>query len=401
MRFPTASLIACLFPAFAGSQLVAPIRSESAGVSIVTYSRDPAPRRFALEPASLEIGTAAGAEFHRVVSAIRMPNGGIVVADAGRREILRFGRDGALQRRLARHGAGPGEFTNLRSMHRHGRDSIVAHDGSLMRFAVFTDSGFVRQVLLQKSEHLFQAETSLLGLLANGRALVTSGASIALGDPGPARFERQEFPLVAYRADGKPDRLLGRYPGFELEIKVIRQGPLTGGFSKSLRLFGPTSAFGLAGENVIVVDNALFQFDVVDTSGRLVRRVRRQHLPDAVRPIHMAAYADERVSSITDPARKASRRAEHMDESHAQVFPALEPRIVVDAAQRVWLGSFRRPGDTEQDWWLFRIDGALVGMISVPAALTVTDAGPDYVLGIWRDEDGVQTIRQYRLAPSR
>ena len=392
------TLVASLLPAVAAGQQVTPIRSDSAGVSIVTHSRDAAPRRFTLQPTSLEIGTAPGTELHRVESAIRMPNGAIIIADAGRREILRFGPDGALQKRLARNGAGPGEFTNLRSMHRYGRDSIVAHDGSQMRFAIFSDSGFVRQVLLQKSEHLFQIETSLLGLLASGRALVTSGASIALGDPGPARVERAAFPLVTYHADGRPGRLLGRYPGFELEVSVIRQGPLAGGFSNSLRLFGPTSTFALSGENVIVVDNASFQFDVVDTSGRLIRRVRRQHLSDAVRPAHMAAYADERVSAISDPARKASRRAEYQEASHAPVFPALEPRIVVDAAQRIWLGSFRRPGDKEQEWWLFSIDGTLVGRITVPSALTVTDAGPDYVLGIWRDQDGVQTIRHYRLS---
>jgi hypothetical protein len=393
--------LAALFPpAGAAGQRVAPVRRDSAGIDIVTYARDAAPRRFSLRPAGVEIGTGSGSELHRVVSAIRMPNGRTIVADAGRREILRFGPTGALERALARVGAGPGEFTDLRSMHRHGRDSIVAHDGGQMRFAVFSDSGFARQVLLQKSEHLFQIETSLLGLLPDGRAIVTSGASIALGDPGPARVERAEFPLVSYAADGRPGRLLGRYPGFELEVSVIRQGPRTGGFSRGLRLFGATSAFGLAGENIIVVDNASFQFDVVDTSGRLIRRVRRQHVPEAVRPSHMAAYANDRVSAISDPARKASRQSEYESASHALVFPALDARLVIDAVQRIWLGSFLRPGDKEQEWWLFGIDGTLVGRVTVPSALTVTDAGTDYVLGIWRDADGVQTIRQYRLVPS-
>jgi hypothetical protein len=114
----------------------------------------------------------------------------------------------------------------------------------------------------------------------------------------------------------------------------------------------------------------------------------------------MVAYANDRVSAISDPARKASRQSEYESASHALVFPALDGRLVIDAAQRIWLGSFLRPGDKEQEWWLFGIDGTLVGRVTVPSALTVTDAGTDYVLGIWRDADGVQTIRQYRLVPS-
>ncbi|MGH9204638.1 MAG: hypothetical protein ACRD2A_25700, partial [Vicinamibacterales bacterium] len=84
-------------------------------------------------------------------------------------------------------------------------------------------------------------------------------------------------------------------------------------------------------------------------------------------------------------------------ESHAPVFPALDERVVDDAERRIWLGSYKRPGDKQQDWWIFTVEGAMVGRVTVPAALTVMDAGTDYVLGVWRDEDGVQTVRLYRL----
>lgn len=386
-------------PAAIAAQRPTPLIRDSAGVAIVSYARDVAPQRFALQPSGVEIGTAPGSELVRVIAAIRMPNGRVIVGDAGRKQLLRFGTGGALEKVLARDGGGPGEVVQLRSMSRHGPDSIVTYDGRQVRFAVFSDSGFVRQVVLQISEYMYTAEMSLLGVLRDGRVLVTSGGSIALSDRGPARTERAVFPVVSYTRDGRPIRLVGRYPGFEIEVSVIREGPLTGGFQRGPRLFGATSSFGLSQDQVVVLDNATFQFDVVDTTGRLIRRVRRQHVPEAVRPAHMAAYAEDRVSALNDPARRASLRGTFERAAHAPVFPALEARIVVDAQQRIWLGAYRRPGDREQTWWVFGIDGTLYGQVTVPTALTVMDAGSDYVLGVWRDADGVQTIRQYRLVP--
>ena len=73
---------------------------------------------------------------------------------------------------------------------------------------------------------------------------------------------------------------------------------------------------------------------------------------------------------------------------------------MVDADERIWLGSFKRPGDREQTWWIFGVDGAMLGRVTVPASLTIMDAGSDYLLGVWRDADGMQTVRLYQLAPT-
>ena len=371
---------------------------DSAGVQVVSYARNTVPRSLAIRSTRVEAGTEAGAELTRVVSALKMPNGKIIVADAGRRELLRFGPDGAFERVLGRQGAGPGEFNDLRWIGRHGPDSIMTHDGRHFRYSVFTDSGFVRQALLQKSAHLYQIETTLIGVLSDGGPIVTSGGSIVLGDPGPARTERQTFPIVSYAADGRPGRLIRTYPGFEIEVYALREGPRAGAFARRLRLFGTTSAFGVANDQLIVVDNSAFQFDVVDTAGRLVRRVRREYVRERVTAPHLTAYVDERLSAIA-PARRAAARKSYEPETFAPLFPALDSRVVIDAAGRIWLGSYRTPGAREQTWWIFTVNGAMVGRVTVPAALTVTDAGNDYLLGVWRDPDGVQTVRLYDLVP--
>ena len=180
----------------------------------------------------------------------------------------------------------------------------------------------------------------------------------------------------------------------------LKTGPLAGGFGKQFRVFGPTTTFALAGDNILVLDNAAFGFDVLTTDGRPIRRVRRALQPERVTPAHMAAYADDRSGAIADPARRATMRSTYVEASHAPTFPALDERVVVGADDRIWLGAYKRPGDKEQNWWVFGVDGALIGQVTVPSVFTLTDAGTDYLLGIWHDPDGVQTIRRYRLSGS-
>jgi len=373
---------------------------DSAGVQVVSHRREAAVRQFEARPTEIELGATAGTELVRVVGAIRVPNGKFLVADAGRRHLLRFGARGDFERVLGRDGAGPGEFAQIRWMGRHGSDSIATYDGRQFRYSVFTDSGFVRQAIVQKSEHMYLAETSVFGLLSRGAPVATAGGAIQLGDLGPARIERAEFPVVRYEVDGKPGRLLARYPGDEIQVSVLESGPMSGGFARRLRLFGTTSTVGLVSNHVVVVDNARFQFDVVDTLGRLVRRVRVEHDRSPVEARHMDAYAVERASAVVNTSQRDSLRRSYAREPHAAEFPAVDSRVMLDAERRIWLGSYRRPGDREQTWWIFTLSGALVGRVMVPASLTLMDAGTDYLLGVWRDSDGVQTVRQFNLVPA-
>ena len=280
MRMPWCTTVVLLSlgapPHLAGQQRAArPTVRDSVGVTIVSWDSAAAPQRFELRPTALKIVAAAGSELVRIVSAIRMPDGRIITADAGRRELLRFASNGALERILGRDGRGPGEFLILRWMGRHGRDSIATYDGRQFRYSVFSDGGFVRQAVLQKSEHLYQAEMNVIGLRPDGGPVVTRGGAIALRAEGPARVERQPFPIVSYSADGRSGKVLAHVPGTEIEVTTISAGPLAGGFQRGLRLLGADAAFGLSNGYVIAVDNAHFQFDVIDTSGRLIRRVRR------------------------------------------------------------------------------------------------------------------------------
>ncbi|HEX7120895.1 MAG TPA: hypothetical protein VF178_00905 [Gemmatimonadaceae bacterium] len=55
------------------------------------------------------------------------------------------------------------------------------------------------------------------------------------------------------------------------------------------------------------------------------------------------------------------------------------------------------PTDTEHEWWIYDPRGVLIATMRTPARLRITEIGRDYVLGVWRDESDVQTVRRYAL----
>ena len=46
---------------------------------------------------------------------------------------------------------------------------------------------------------------------------------------------------------------------------------------------------------------------------------------------------------------------------------------------------------------MFDPRGVMLGSVYLPEGLRVTQIGDDFVLGIWQDEPGVESVRQYAL----
>jgi hypothetical protein len=54
-------------------------------------------------------------------------------------------------------------------------------------------------------------------------------------------------------------------------------------------------------------------------------------------------------------------------------------------------------GDATLDWTVIGADGSWLQEIRMPVGFRPTDAGKDWVLGIWRDERGLAHVRLYPL----
>jgi len=108
------------------------------------------------EPGVFEVGAApvlqlgvsdgdAALMFHRARSAHRYPDGRLVVADGGSRQLRWFTPDGTLIGTAGRQGRGPREFAGGIQLMAWPNDTLAAYDDALRRLSVFTSAGeFVR-----------------------------------------------------------------------------------------------------------------------------------------------------------------------------------------------------------------------------------------------------------------
>jgi hypothetical protein len=85
-------------------------------------------------------------------------------------------------------------------------------------------------------------------------------------------------------------------------------------------------------------------------------------------------------------------RAEHK--------PAISD-LVVDDLGHVWVGEYRAfwmKSEAPRSWTVFDPDGRMLGRVPLPSTFVPLHIGPDFVLGVWRDDVDVEHVRVYPLA---
>jgi len=92
---------------------------------------------------------------------------------------------------------------------------------------------------------------------------------------------------------------------------------------------------------------------------------------------------------------------------HTASLPAFE-QFVTDHIGRLWVRESRVADYLPQGsatvtptlWSVFSREGKWLGDVAMPARFLPTDIGSDYVLGVARDGDGVETVAMYGLSIS-
>lgn len=98
-------------------------------------------------------GLPTGVELSRISDARLLPNGGLVVANAGSFELLLFNPSGSLIKRVGRRGQGPGDFAGLLHLFAGSADSLVVADAGNLRWSVWNEG-------LSQSRTALMAEAS-------------------------------------------------------------------------------------------------------------------------------------------------------------------------------------------------------------------------------------------------
>lgn len=349
--------------------------------------------RLSADPTVL-IGSTDGPSsetFHLVRGAVTAPNGMIVVADGGSRELRVFTSAGRFVRSFGRRGDGPREFREIGWIEMCGGRAIVAFDLIRHRITKWDTEGS----LLDE----FAVEGPAEGGLPPYRvACGPSGTFVVLGWPEAVRTA---LPVGPYRptvavavADerGRRQRLIGEFPGAERIRTENTDRPHPFGKSTTVRM-------GVGGVYVGTADS--FAIDLIAENGerhtfgrdrpltRITRRLREQ-------------WVDGYLTRFP-PEQRAALRRSLLDSEYSEWIPAVAPAYAgfeVDRLGYVWVAPyvFVDPDrDVSVEWSVFDPSGELVATVMVSANFRPTEIAEDHLLGVIRDSMGVERVAKYTL----
>jgi len=349
------------------------------------------------ERPQLALGGADGrgpTELSAVVGVVRLSTGELVIADASSSELRVFSAHGDHVRTFGGRGGGPGEFDGLLALHRSG-DTLVAIDRGQQRLQLFTvDGRLVRTV----ASPLFPGASMPFwaGVTGDG-----SGVMLALEPLRDTTAAR----AIATGALGVQDarsstvRRIARFNAYEVAKSGGRQLPV---------YLGSVFRQAVLADRVCLGWAAAWDITCYGPAGAIVSRTLR-----AVTP---ASVSDADRSAFREGFYRANRTVPRERlEAVARVFPFAERRsafgrFVAGVGGELWVGPFvisedvvlGRRGAPSPDratrWTVIGSEGQIAGEVTLPARFALLDAGADYVAGVLRDEDDVETAVVYSLA---
>ena len=356
-------------------------------------TRDPsiAHQRWSLsDKPAVEIGTydGQGADvFGRVIGVVRTEDGHIAIAEGIDRELRIFDSAGRHIATSGRMGEGPGEFRTMRPPMHCGADSVYVWDRSLGRVSVFSSDGAYGRSFGDSALRTDRTGWSAWKMACNQEGsiatLVRNLGSLRPEKEGPVRVEMR---VEVVSSEGGETTDLGQYPGDDL---YFTQGNLVP------RPLGKTTLMAVGSDRVYVGTGEEFEISVFSIGGQRVGSIRED--------IERVALDRTRRKAFIDATVEASRNGERSRRFYERLeYPELLPvysNLLVDAEDNLWVQEYPDPSSEQGSLWrVYSRDGALLSLVETPRGFEVFDVGADYVIGVARDELGVEFVRMYRLS---
>lgn len=395
---PAIALILALAPAACDTGSAGysgPEVRDSAGVEIVENSgprwSDGAGWRLAESP-KLDIGVVEGDEMYQlfqVTGALELSDGRIVVANGGTAELRFYDASGNFLSSTGRKGSGPGEFQDIAWIERLAADSIMAYDFRLRRISVFDSLGrFVRVSDLHFIDQIGGFPT-LVAPFADGSLLVAL-EQFFVGETQPG-LRRDTTLYVRCDMGGALLDTLGRYPGATSFSIQEGDGWLGGGVP-----FGRVSQATVYGAGYYYGPSDSYEIRRYAIDGTLQRLVRLNRSSMEVTSEDIELFTQRSLARARDERRRQIRQRMYARMPWPDVMPAYD-EFRTDAEDNLWVAEYLRPGDEQPRWTVFDPSGTMLGVVETPTGFRISDIGPDFMLGRWRDELGVEHVRMYEL----
>ncbi len=378
---------------------------DSAGVEIVEArgARWSDATKWQVEPNPvLQIGVADGSPefvFSNIRAVLLLDEDRLAVADRSSSQVRYFTRDGSFLRSFGRRGEGPGEFRRIRDMGQCGGDSLFVFDLDF-KMVILTPTGHYSREARPYDLSSSRRRPYALECARNGFFIVL-GREARSGPPKIGLY-RAEAPTWILAPDHVvASETVETIPAARLVVTVELDTVLSSeriGFSNGdtgPHPFGRFTALAITESAIYLGSGGDYELQEYSLDGRLRRLVRWRGEDLSIRAKDIDTYRTERLANVSAAARPATERY-LLDMPMLSTFPAYA-RIEVDPLGNIWVQSFRRPGQREQHWTVLAPDGGLLGSVLMPADFTVMDFGIDEVVGVSRDELGIERVRLHSI----
>ena len=268
-----------------------------------------------------------------------------------------------------------------------GADSVHVWDRSLGRVSVFSSEGAYGRSFGDSALRTDRTGWSAWKMACNREGtfatMVRNMGRLRPEKEGPVRVEMR---VEVVSSEGGETTDLGQYPGDDL---YFAQGNL------APRPLGKTTLMAVGSDRVYVGTAEEFEISVFSIDGQRVGSIRED--------IERIALDRTRRQAFIDATVEASRNGERARPFYAGLeYPEFLPaysNLLVDAEDNLWVQEYPDPASEQGSLWrVYSRDGALLSLVETPRGFEVFDVGADYVIGVARDELGVEFVRMYRLS---
>ena len=367
---------------------------DSAGIRIVENAAPAANLALwsAVDSGFLQIGVVDGEpayQFYHITGALETSDGQIVVANSGTSELRLYSRDGRLLRTVGGSGDGPGEYRYLRSIFRLAGDSIVAVDAIARRVTLYSPDGSLVRTWPLVELGPFTAPPPV-ARLSDGRWLTITSRTVGR-PPDPVEFIS----------------LLVTYPGATHSADTVAEVPSGPGLFKACGVdlrsmcrvntpFPLQARIAVGQDRVYGGNGERFEVRVISSTGILEGIWRVEWSRRVVTSTDLARDKAALLASAPNDEVRRQLAVDYDEAPAPEAMPAYSG-LVVDVLGNLWAEEYHTSYDGEKQYLVFSSMGEVIARIQLPSNLNITEIGADYVLGVWKDDSGVEFIREYSL----
>lgn len=340
------------------------------------------------EAPQLVLGSDGSAEtrLSNVVGIVPLAGGELAVVDRSETPVRVFGEGGEFRRVIGRRGQGPEEFGVPGWATRLG-DTLLVYDIGRRRAAWLRTDGVLLAVAEPKAEG-HEGTVTPAGRLPDGRWLVSAGVpaprvtlpggvfrdtlyfgTLPAEGAGPFRIVHRSLTPAAVQIPGGTRFVTGYY--FALPVAVSLGGRIVVADPEP----GTLVAYAADGSEV---SRAALPMPRQRTSLAELERQR-----DAA-----VAGAEERV--------REAMAARFTPAAMPEEIPAFR-QVVADGDDALWLEEWSHDPAAPARYQVVGVDGGWRATVAMPPGFTPLAVGPDWVLGVHRNPEGVERVVRYGL----